>query len=399
MSRRGRKKPKRTRPVHDRQKRKQLVKDVQQLYGSDSAAEEGDAVYDPWHDDTTPPSRPRSQDAKGGSPPIQKPSTTTVGEGAESSTNPADQAPAKRGRVVALGSGLCTLEVLADDGPEPGRLIEAILPSRLAAEQQRSIAVGDLARFETTDEGHRLRTIEPRRSELARPDPHNPRRQRVLAANIDVVVVVMALVEPPLRPALIDRYRIAIERGGARPLLVINKVDQVADPEDRQRRLAVLAPYRATGLEVLTCSAKTGEGIQELRRCLAGRIAAFVGHSGVGKSSLANALDPDLDLETRTVGAAGSGRHTTTRSSLFHLPGDVHLIDTPGVREFGLWRLEPDELRSYFPDFEAPASTCRFNNCSHTHEPDCGVRDAVDRGAIPTQRYATYRRILDSLES
>ena len=407
MTRGGRKrKAKRTRPVHDRQRRKKLVKEVQELYGSEAEAEAGDGLWDVWQHEAEPTKTraadPRSPGAGGARPGdvAGEPGPTSPKTGGDSASTPAPvERPATLpGQVVALGSGYCAVELTTAEAPENRQVVDAVLPSRFAAAQQSLLAVGDEVDVLVVDEGHRLDAVRPRRRELARPDPHNPRRHRVIAANIDVVVVVTALVEPPLRPALVDRYRIAIERGGAEPLLVVNKIDQEEDPAQLDRRLEVLEPHRQGGLRVIPCSAKDGRGLDALRQALAGRIAAFVGHSGVGKSSLANALAPALDLHTAEVGGGGSGRHTTTRSNLYHLPGDLHLIDTPGVREFGLWQLGPAELRSYFQEFDVPATRCRFNDCSHTHEPECGVLEDLAAGHLRRDRYQTYRRILASLD-
>lgn len=400
MPRGGRKrKAKRTRPVHDRQRRKQLVKEVQKLYGSEAEAEEGEGLWEAWHHEPEP-SKPRTGDSPPATPAGtgDRPATeeSTVGSKPPEAAEPS--AALLSGRVVALGSGYCAVELEAESERERPRVVDAVLPSRFAADQRSLLAVGDEVQVQVTEEGHRLHEVRPRHTELARPDPHNPRRRRVIAANVDVVVVVVALAEPPLRPALVDRYRIAIERGRAEPLLVVNKIDQVEDAGELARRLEVLEPYRQSGLRVIPCSAKDGRGLEALGRALAGKIAAFVGHSGVGKSSLANALAPDLELATAAVGGGGSGRHTTTRSNLYHLPGDLHLIDTPGVREFGLWQLEPAELRSYFQEFDEPAGRCRFANCSHTHEPACAVREDLAAGHLRRDRYQTYCRILASLD-
>lgn len=387
MAKGGPKKRKRTRPVHDRQRRKQLVKEVQGHFGVASSENSEDA-WEAWeHDDSAMPRR------RGMASPTTPP--VVGGDAApDPATDPSTAADGPEGRIVSLESGLCGVETGSGADRE---WIEAVLPSRLAADQRSKVAVGDRVQLEIHHEGYRVAAVQPRRSILARPDPHNPRRQRVIAANVDVVVVVAALVDPPLRPALVDRFLIAIDRGGATPLLVVNKVDLVTDPAELEERLAVLAPHRAHGLDVIVASVPQGRGLDPLRQALAGKTAAFVGHSGVGKSSLVNALQPGLDLATAAVSGGGTGRHTTTGSCLYHLDGDIDLIDTPGIREFGLWRLDADELPDYFPDFST-ADPCHFANCSHTHEPHCGVQAAVDDGRIPRHRYDTYRRILASLE-
>ena len=300
--------------------------------------------------------------------------------------------PAVECTVVACSSGACTVE------DADGKVHHCTLPSEIARDQRSNLAVGDLATFVRVGNGHRLDRVLPRKTFLARPDPLHGHRQRVIAANMDLVVQVSSVGKPPLKPALIDRYLIAIEQGGAVPLLVLNKIDLV-DESGRREALEQLSSYAGLGHEPLACSVKTGEGIDTLLRRLSGKLAVFVGHSGVGKSSLVNALDAEIGAETGLVrDSDGRGRHTTTRSNLYRLGQGIRLIDTPGIREFGLWSLDAESLRSYFPDFLDHTAGCKFRNCSHTHEPRCGVRDAVDTGDLPEPRYATYLRIFESLD-
>lgn len=308
-------------------------------------------------------------------------------------SEPLDNEQEQHGRVIAISSGACL--VASGDAT-----FSCILPSTLARDQKSALSIGDRVTFcHHGEKNHRVRRVLPRSSVLSRPDPLNPRRQRVIAANIDIAVHVASVIRPPLRPALVDRYLIAIERGGALPAVCVNKVDLLPDPAELQRELAPLAGYREMGVEVLTCSAHTGEGLAELRSLLTDKTAVFVGHSGVGKSSLLNALAPGLEAETGAVSAAhGRGQHTTTRSNLYQLSDGIEIIDTPGIREFGLWELSTQDLRSHFTDFEPFAARCRFANCSHVHEPNCGVRTAVDDGELRSMRYEAYLRILQSLE-
>jgi ribosome biogenesis GTPase len=219
----------------------------------------------------------------------------------------------------------------------------------------------------------------------------------VIAANIDAVVIVAAVKAPPLHPRLIDRYLIAIERGGAEPIICVNKIDLLAPAEAAAER-EKLRPYEELGIRVLACSAGEGRGIGELLTALAGKLCVFVGHSGVGKSSLLNALKPELGLVTNTLRTGdGKGRHTTTGSHLYELSHGVRVIDTPGIREFGLWKLTLDEARWYFDEFTQLAPQCRFADCSHLHEPACAVRQAVENGRIAAARYESYRRIAATL--
>jgi ribosome biogenesis GTPase / thiamine phosphate phosphatase len=284
--------------------------------------------------------------------------------------------------------------VRADDAT-----LDCLLRPELTVAQQSAIAVGDEVRYSVTEDG--LRTVEevlPRHARLSRPDPFYRHIERVVAANIDAAVIVVSVKTPPLHPKLIDRYLIAVQRGGAEPMLCVNKIDLLETEAERAAELAKLEPYRELGLQSFLCSSEDGRGIEALRAALTGRRCAFVGHSGVGKSSLTNALDPSLGLVTNTMREGdGKGRHTTTASQLYDLPGGVQVIDTPGIREFGLWKLTAEEVGWYFTEFEPFAPSCKFGDCSHTHEPTCGVKRAVHQGRLSHSRYDSYCRILASL--
>ena len=278
-----------------------------------------------------------------------------------------------------------------------GREIDCVVPKEIAVRQKSALAVGDRVNIENEGDLWQLVDILPRRTVLSRPDPLNKHVQRLVAANIDVVIHVVSVKKPPLRPRLIDRYLIAIQRGGAQPVICVNKVD-LLEAEERDAELARLATYGDLGVPVIACSTKTGEGIDALRELVQGKTAALVGHSGVGKSSILNALDSRLQIVTRDLHRRGTGRHTTTASTLYDFGDGTYLIDTPGIREFGLWDLARDDLRDYFPEFEEPSESCRFTDCSHVHEPDCEVKDRVERGELNRARYETYLRLYNDLE-
>jgi ribosome biogenesis GTPase len=309
---------------------------------------------------------------------------------------PRDPARTRNGTVVAVTAGACAVRV-------GGERLDCMLPPDITAVQISAVAVGDSVSFTTEKKEKnappRVTEVLPRRTTLSRPDPHIPERERLIAANIDVAVIVVSVKAPPLRVRLIDRYLIATQRGGAKPLICVNKIDLIESAEERTRIDGILEPYRAIGVCTLSASATTGTGIAELQSALGGLRCVVVGRSGVGKSSLLNAMWPDLALRTTAISEwADKGKHTTTSSALYELPGGIEVIDTPGVRQFGLWKITRGELRWYFPEFDAHASACRFQDCSHTNEPACAVKQAVERGEVAPARYDTYLRILPTLE-
>lgn len=291
----------------------------------------------------------------------------------------------RTGLVVGLSRRHAT--VLCD-----GEEFSAPLAAPLAQMAKSAIALGDMVQLD--GDPLQVMTVLPRRTRLSRPDPGSPHIERVLAANIDVVGLVTSLKQPQMRPRLLERALLAIEHGGASPIIVATKVDLLT-PEEREREIGRLHVYEALGIRVIHCSSTTGEGLPALRAALAGCTCVLVGHSGVGKSSVLNGLDSTLELRTGELRRGdGQGRHTTTASRLYHLEGDIRLIDTPGVRAFGVWKMTAEEIRAYFSEFLALADACSFGNCSHTHEPHCAVKDAVDAGEISPARYATYQRLL-----
>ena len=299
---------------------------------------------------------------------------------------------AATGLVVAITRGQCEVEV-------GGALLVCHLPKALALTQQSELAVGDQVELARRPGGELVAArMLPRTSRLSRPDPFLGHRERVIAANIDLAVVVVSLRRPPLSTGLVDRYLVALAHGGVAAAIAVNKADLASEPRADDPELAQLAPYGALEVPILLCSVRSGEGIAELGRLLAGRTAVLVGHSGVGKSSLLQALSPSVDVRVAEVSEAHhKGRHTTTRARIYRLPGDTRIIDTPGIREFGLWQMGARELALYFDEFGAVAAGCHFSDCSHSHEPRCAVRDAAERGEIAAERYATYLRILESL--
>ncbi len=258
---------------------------------------------------------------------------------------------------------------------------------------------GDLARDKDRADAVVLSRAE-RRTALGRPEPTSEKRRgrydeqtfiKVVAANMDTLLIVAATRSPRLSPGLIDRLCIAAERGEMRSVVVINKID-LAEPD-----AGVLADLETAAVEVRLCSAEKGDGLAELAETISGRRSVLAGASGVGKSTLVNALVPGAAQQTRTVRAKDErGRHVTAATTVHELPGGGMIVDTPGVRELAV-EMEPAELPWYFPDFAEYVTGCRFNNCTHTHEPECGIREAVESGQLPARRYERYLRILETI--
>ena len=230
----------------------------------------------------------------------------------------------------------------------------------------------------------------PRDTRFSRRQPgRGPEREDVLVANLDQLLVTFCYGQPPLKPRLLDRFLVIAEHQGVSPLIVMNKAD-LRQPEDDAWR----ARYEAVGYPILTVSAGTGEGVDALFDGLQGKISAFVGPSGVGKSSLINRILPELELNTAQVSDHhGKGRHTTRVATLHALPCGGFLADTPGIRELGTWALPIHDLDRCFPELIHYRQDCAFRRCSHTHEPQCAVIDAVDAGDIDRDRYESYVRL------
>ncbi len=239
------------------------------------------------------------------------------------------------------------------------------------------VAPGD----EVTIRSEKVLEIGPRRTTLARTDPANVNKFRIIATNIDYLIIVTAVADPPFRPGLVDRYLIAASRGGIKPILCVNKMDLTGN---------IAAARMFEEVPTVFCSTVTGEGIDALRDMIAGSTAVLAGHSGVGKSSLLNSLASEDRAAIGKVNEdTGKGRHTTTTSRLYELSNGARIIDTPGIREFGLGKITLDEIRAAFPEFMDRG--CRFRDCAHRDDPDCVVREAGG------PRYASYLRLLSEL--
>lgn len=261
------------------------------------------------------------------------------------------------------------------------------------------VAVGDrVALSEPGPDGVAFITaIEPRRNYIIRRASNLSKEAHIIAANIDQAFLIASLAEPATSTTFIDRFLATAEAYRVPATLVINKADiLLAEPDGRELIDAVAYLYSSIGYPVIVCSAQTGEGLPQLREALAGKLTLLSGNSGVGKTSLINRLIPGLGLRTAQISATHhTGMHTTTFSEMFALPGGGAIIDTPGVKGFGTIDFEPEEVGHFFRDIFAAAKDCRYGDCSHTHEPGCAVRRAVDESRIAQSRYASYLSILD----
>ena len=262
------------------------------------------------------------------------------------------------------------------------------------------VVVGDRVRVRLNPDGTGLIVdVHPRRNELSRRAAGRRHSLRhVIAANIDFVWIVQAVHLPEPNPGFIDRVLVAAERYEIPAGLILNKIDLMTE-EDRPAIDALERLYADLGYRVLRTSVVTGEGLDALREALRGKTSVVTGPSGVGKSSLLNAIEPDLNIRTAPVSEkTGKGRHTTTYVALYPLSIGGFVVDTPGLREFGVTDLEPAELSHYFVEFRPYLSACHFPDCTHEHEPDCAVKAAVASGEISEERYYSYLNILHSLK-
>ncbi|MFC1660611.1 ribosome small subunit-dependent GTPase A [Gemmatimonadota bacterium] len=276
---------------------------------------------------------------------------------------------------------------------EDGELLEASLRGRLKRQARTGdrVVIGDLVEVRTGVEGGvTIEEVLPRRSEVTRRGAGG-RRPKVLAANVDMLLVVAAAARPDPRQVLLDRLLTVGEANGLDTVLVMNKMDLEREGPGVEPLLAL---YRGIGYRVLETSTATGQGLDELARVLASGISALVGPSGVGKTSLLNGIQPALGLRTGELShKQGRGRHTTVSARLIQLDCGGVVADTPGFSDVGLWAVDSVELEGCFPEFSQHRSDCRFRGCSHLHEPGCRVRDALEAGAIDPVRFESYRTL------
>lgn len=262
------------------------------------------------------------------------------------------------------------------------------------------IAIGDQVRFLDAGQGRGLITeILPRRSKLSRPMPVPGQRvfEQVIVSNADQVLTVFAAASPTPKWGLLDRYLVTAEAAGLPSRIIITKMDLANKNETLEKDLDI---YRRIGYPIHLVCSSTGDGLEELKQALHGRMSVLIGKSGVGKTSLMNALQPGLGLRVKAVsqGDVGKGRHTTSHLQMFELDFGGMLVDTPGMREFGLWDISSEDLASLFPEMERYVGQCKFGlSCQHDHEPGCVIRKAVVSEQINPYRYQSYLRLREEL--
>ena len=259
------------------------------------------------------------------------------------------------------------------------------------------VAVGDVVNIDVKPDGTAfIVKIDPRTNYIIRRASNLSKEFQIIGANLSQAVLVVSLMNPETNTTFVDRFLATAEAYGVDVVMVINKVDLLTTPEDEDYLESFVYLYKSIGYPVLKVSTYTGEGIDALRQVLAGKTSLFSGNSGVGKSSLINLLVPDARLRVGDVSETHhNGMHTTTFSEMLDLPDGGAIIDTPGVKGFGTIDFEKAEVAHYFKEIFATSHDCRFANCTHTHEPGCAVRQAVDDARISQSRYASYLSILD----
>lgn len=289
--------------------------------------------------------------------------------------------------------------VLTDDDA----VVECKLRGQFRNQQFRTtnpVAVGDKVIFEMQEDGSGLVTeIADRKNYIIRKSVNLSKEVHVIAANLDQAIILVTVAQPRTSLGFIDRFLCVAEAYNIPATVVINKIDLCDSEELSGLRSNFRSIYEKAGYPVFEVSSTTGEGIEQIKHELTGKVTLVFGHSGVGKSTFLNAIQPELELKTGEISEVHSkGKHTTTFAEMFQLDFGGAVIDTPGVKEFGLVNIEPSELYHFFPDIFSVSSGCKFGNCLHRNEPGCAVKRAVEAGTISESRYSNYLSILESIE-
>lgn len=263
------------------------------------------------------------------------------------------------------------------------------------------IAVGDVVDIDKEDgeESIVITKIHERKNYITRQSPHNKHMHHIVAANLDQSILLATLKDPKTSTGFIDRFLVASEAYHVPAIIVFNKTD-LHKAKEKEKFEKIKSIYEKIGYRVYAMSVTNGEGVDEVRELLKGKTTLLSGHSGVGKSSFINTIFPDNIIKTQEVsGWSGKGLHTTTFAEMFDLPFGGKIIDTPGMREFAMMDIEPEELSHYFPEMKALIHGCKFNNCRHIEEPGCAVKAAVEENEIAAERYISYLNILGTIDN
>lgn len=294
------------------------------------------------------------------------------------------------GTVLRVEGGVYEVET-------EGGVLDAVLRGKVKRDERSGerVVVGDRVDLEAEKSGEEtvwaIHNVHARTSILARRAPGKAPRPRMIAANLDQVLIVFAAAQPTPHLRMLDRFLVIAADADIRPVIVVNKTDVSGMDEARR----TFAAYEKAGYEVIYTAARQGVGADAVRDVLCGCMSALAGPSGVGKSSLLNAVQPGLGLRVAAISeAVNKGRHTTVTAQLIPLECGGYVADTPGLRELGLWEVDRDNLQFYFPEFEPYRGECRYPTCTHDHEPGCAIRAAVESGDIDAGRYDGYRRML-----
>ena len=282
---------------------------------------------------------------------------------------------------------------------DDGSTIESKIKGNFRLKGIRStnpVAVGDHVEIVTNQEGTAFITaIDDRRNYIIRKSQNLSKQSHILAANVDQAFLIVTVSHPQTSTTFIDRFLASAEAYSVPVVLVFNKCDILSDGERHYQKM-MMELYRTIGYDCFEITAKSGEGVDELRKILPGKITLLSGNSGVGKSTLINQILPGANLRTAEISDAhDTGMHTTTFSEMLEIPGGGYIIDTPGIKGFGTFDMEPTELTSYFREIFNFSKDCRFNNCTHTHEPGCAVLKAVEEHYISASRYQSYLSMLE----
>lgn len=281
-------------------------------------------------------------------------------------------------------------------------IFDCRLPGRFRLEGKEvtnPIAVGDKVDFTVNDDGSgNIEKIHDRENYITRQATHGKKGEQILVSNLDQACVVQSIKKPKVKEGFIDRFLVTCEAYEVPPVIILNKMD-LARSGGLEFAHELSELYTSLGYTFLTTSTEDEDSLEALKNILADKTSAFIGPSGVGKTSLVNALDPTYDLKVKEVSDfSNKGVHTTTFARLIPLSFGGYIADTPGIREFGLVNIEPWELSLFFPEMLEPRQHCQFNNCTHEHEPKCGVAQAFEDGEIAASRYSSYLNMLDSLK-